>query len=125
MSLPSYQGSKHVDSIRLHYFDDQGPIFVYVPKEGLERMCGCPLDEDAVRLILLSSAEKEPFRLIDRAAERCGGFTAAFFQNGAAFRKLHITIADIEGSGLRISTDVLAIAARSGFADVRTGRVAH
>jgi hypothetical protein len=63
--------------------------------------------------------------LIDRTVKRCGGFTGAFFESGAQFRKLNITIADIEASGIKISTNVLAVAARSGFADPQTGQFAR
>lgn len=122
--MSRYQGERLGDVIELHYFDHDGPIFVYMPKEGLEQMCGRSLDEAEISLILLSCAEKELFQLIDTAVGRCGGFTDALFENGAAFRKLHITTPDIEGSGLKISTNVLTMAARSGFADAHTGHVA-
>jgi len=88
---------------------------------GLEYMCGRSLSDNDARLVLLNSAERELFALIDRAVDRCGGFTVAFFESGSHFRKLNITMTDIEGSRIKISTDVLAMAARSGFADPQTG----
>jgi hypothetical protein len=118
----SYQGSKPVNSLELHYFDNDGPIFVNLPREGLERMCGRSLSEDEARLILLNSAERELFQVIDHAVDRCGGFTVAFFENGASFRKLNIAMADIESSNIKIPTDVLTVMAGSGFIDPKTGR---
>jgi hypothetical protein len=125
MSSLSYQGTTVRDVLELHYFDNDGPIFVRLPREGLERMCGCALSDAEVNLVLLSAGEKELFQLIDRALVRCGGFTLAFFENGAQFRKLDITIADIEDSGVTIPTTVLGMAARSGFLDRTTGLLAR
>jgi hypothetical protein len=88
-------------------------------------MCGRLLSDGEISLILLAAAEKELFHLIDRAVKRCGGFAVAFLESGVQFRKLNITMGDIQASGIKISTDVLMVAAQSGFADPHTGLISR
>jgi hypothetical protein len=59
MSPLSYQGSKIGSTLELHYFDNDGPIFVCLPMANLEQMCGRSLSDTDARLILLNSAERE------------------------------------------------------------------
>jgi hypothetical protein len=66
-------------------------------------------------------AESELFPLIDRVVVKRRGFTIAVMQSGAKFRKLDISLADINESGIKLSTDVLEL--KTGFADPQTGTV--
>jgi hypothetical protein len=105
-----YQGKapQSGNTLELHYRDNDGPIFVYLPLQGLEQMCGKALASDEIEIILLAR-EKELYPLIDRAVARSGAFGIAVKQNGAQLRKLHITPQDVEESGIKLSTDVLAM----------------
>ena len=98
-STITQQGSKpKTDNLlELHYFDSDGPIWVYLPKEGLDHMCGRSLSDEEVRIVLLAS-EKELRPLIDRVFDQC---------RGKYFRKLNISMADVKDSGIKLSADVL------------------
>jgi hypothetical protein len=110
-----YQGQKPMnDETELCFPDDDGPIMVYLPREGIKRLCGQEVSDADFDTIVLAH-EKELYPLIDRACERQGGFAIAVFENGVKFRKLQITLEDIESSGIKLSTDVLAIAAVAQF----------
>ena len=82
-SVITYQGSKLKTGnlLELHYFDNDGPIWVYLPKEGLDHMCGRSLSDEEVRIVLLAS-EKELRPLINRVFDQF---------RGKYFRKLNIT----------------------------------
>lgn len=96
-SIITYQGSKTGNLLELHYFDCDGPIWVYLPKEGLDHMCGRSLSDEEVEKVLPTS-EKELRPLIDRAFDQC---------RGKYFRKLNISMADVKDSGIKLSVDVL------------------
>jgi hypothetical protein len=98
-----YQGWTAISDalLEVRYFDDHRPIFVRLPRRGLERLCNRSLSDDEIGLVLISVAKKELFQLMDRALARCGGF------NGGNFRRLDITMVDIEQSGLTIPITLL------------------
>lgn len=99
----------------VYYIDDDGPIWVRLPKEGLDHMCGHSVSAEDVELVL-RAREKELPALVNRVVDRCNGFTK---ENGAQFRKFDISMADITDSGIKLSTDFLAL--KAGFFFPRTG----
>ena len=119
MQSSDYQGvGQHQaeDSLALHFFDNDGPITINLPKTGLDSMCGRRLIGPQIELIL-DRHIRELGPLIDSSLRRQGGYTLAFWESGASYRRLDITTADISASGIALSTDILAMSASAGFAD--------
>jgi hypothetical protein len=97
----------------LYFFDKDGPIHIYLPKAGLEQMCGRPLTVHEIDTILARHPSAlNP--LIDSVCKRCGGFTTAFWENGVGYRRLDISLEDITSSDIRLSSDALAMQKQAG-----------
>jgi hypothetical protein len=124
-SNTSYDGvsrSEGTTTLELHYFDNYGPIAIYIPKEGFELMCGRKLLDQEIETVLLAH-EKELHPLIDNVCASRGGFADARWESGVGYRRLDIALEDIEASGIKLSTSVLDTA-KVRFADARNGRFA-
>jgi hypothetical protein len=111
----NYQGqTSKGDEVELRFADDHGSIMISLPRDGINVLCGRDLTESEFETVVLAH-EKELHPLIDRACKRQGGYVTAYWESGASFRRLNISLDDIKGSGIQLSTTVLDLAEKAQF----------
>jgi hypothetical protein len=92
--------------VELDFADRGGPIVVRLPRVGFDRMCGRSVSAEEIDTIVRAN-EIAFHPLIDRALERCRGYTFGLWQSGVGYRRLDINMVDIRLRGVKLATDVM------------------